>query len=344
MSNVKTTIAILNFNGLKLLESYLPSIVEYCPKDTYICVIDNFSTDGSCTFIETHYPNLQLIQLDKNYGYAGGYNEGLKSIATEFVALINSDIMVDHDWLSPIIQYMEKHREIGACQPKIKSLKEPHKFEYAGAAGGWIDQLGYPFCKGRIFDTVETDHHQYDDAGPIFWASGAAFVVRKQIFDEAGGFDRDFFAHMEEIDLCWRIQKMGHQIHTYPQSYVFHLGGGTLSYQNERKTYLNFRNSLFMLMKNQASKNLLFVLLTRMILDGISGLKFLLEGKPKFLFAIVRAHFSFYGNIPSLLKKRKRIKQYSNRDEKIFGKFNASIVYAYFINKVKTFSELNINN
>lgn len=339
----KTTIAILNYNGQQLLASYLPSIIEFCPDNTSVCIIDNCSTDDSCLFIESNYPDIRLIRLDKNYGYAGGYNEGLRFVKSEYLVLLNSDITVDQDWLTPIIGYMDERPEIGVCQPKIKSLKEPEKFEYAGAAGGWIDRWGYPFCKGRIFDHIETDHNQYNDPGPIFWASGAAFVVRREIFHQLEGFDHDFFAHMEEIDLCWRIQRYGYEIHTFPQTHVFHLGGGTLSYQNTRKTYLNFRNNLYLLTKNQEKKNFIITIFTRLILDGLSGIKFLFDRKPAFIFSILKAHLSYYRNIPDLLRKRKQMNKRFKATAKIYGRYKGSIVYAYFIQKIKKFGELNTN-
>jgi len=256
-----------------------------------------------------------IVRLQQNYGYAGGYNRGLQQIDTDIYALINSDLEVNKNWLQPVIQAFEQQPQIAVIQPKIKDFKNKIKFEYAGAAGGYLDFFGYPYCDGRRLFNVEEDHGQYEQAKDIFWASGACFFVRKNVFDKQKGFDESFFAHQEEIDLCWRIKSDGHQILYVPQSTVYHLGGASLDNQNPFKTYLNFRNNLTMLLKNLPATHLFPVIIPRLLLDGLAGIVFLLQGKPRHTWAIIKAHFGFYARIPAALKKRpaKTIKKYYNR-------------------------------
>ncbi|WP_291722643.1 glycosyltransferase family 2 protein [Bernardetia sp.] len=343
----KVVVVILNYNGEKLFPIFLPSVIQYSNNDfTEIIIADNASTDNSVEFLKENYPTIRRIELSENYGFAEGYNQALEILKEEnqfdYYILLNSDVEVTENWLTPIIKIFEKDTEktISAIQPKIRMHAEKHLFEHAGAAGGMIDYLGYPFCRGRIFDTLEEDKGQYDDQTSIFWATGAAMAIRSEVYHDLGGLDKDFFAHMEEIDLCWRIHHTGKKIMYCPESTVFHLGGGTLNPMSERKAYLNFRNGLTLLLKNLPSKNLFFKVFFRMVLDGIAGVKFLLEGKPKFMLAILKAHFYMYSNLSSTLKKRKanQAKFGTLKLPKIV--YPKSIVWQYFANKNKTFKEL----
>lgn len=340
-----SAVAILNFNGSELLKKYIPSIVQNTPSIIKLFVIDNGSTDDSIEILE-QFPEIKTIRLEKNVGFAGGYNQGLKRIESKYIALLNSDILIKEDWLSPLIKFMEENPKVGACQPKILSLNQPDYFEYAGAAGGYIDYLGYPFCRGRIFDKVEEDKGQYNRQQRVFWASGAAMVVRADVFEKAGGFDTDFFAHMEEIDLCWRIQRLGYDIYCLPDNRVYHLGGGTLNYGSPGKTYLNFRNNLIMLVKNLPSNQILKVLLMRMILDGFAGMNFILKGKFKHFLSILKAHFAFYSSLGKTFKQRKLFIQNNIKGEKegeIYGVLQSSIVSEYFIKKKDTYENVENN-
>ena len=335
MTNKKIAVVILNWNGAKLLEQFLPSVVAYSNEAT-VYVADNASTDNSIEIIKNQFPTIKIIQNDGNYGFAKGYNVALKNVEEDYYALVNSDIEVTANWLSPIISILDSEQTIGIIQPKILDYKNKEYFEYAGAAGGFIDKYGYPFCRGRIFDTIEKDEHQYDDDKEIFWASGACFFIRKEIYQKLGGFDDDFFAHQEEIDLCWRAFNLGYTAKYTSKSIVYHVGGATLNKANSRKTYLNFRNSLLMLLKNLPSNKLLSVLLIRMMLDGIAGLQFLFKGKFKHFFAILKAHFSFYSMISKTYKKR-------NISQKTNYFYTNSIVYQYFI-KNRSIFKLIFNN
>ncbi len=339
------TIAILNYNGAELLESYLPIMGYSSSKyNVDIVVIDNHSDDLSIDLVTEWYPEIKIVELTKNYGFATGYNKGLKDIHTEFVVIINSDVQVTENWLDPIIDAMKADITIGAAQPVIKSMEDKSSFEYAGAAGGFIDALGYPFCRGRIFNTIEKDHGQYKEEIEVFWASGAAMVVRNKLFKEIGGFDGGFFAHQEEIDLCWRMKMAGYNILCLPQSVVYHEGGGTLDYQNPRKDFLNFRNNLYLLTKNMYLTSLLWLIPIRLILDGIAGIKFLFEGKPKSTLAIIRAHLSFYIHLPLVMERRNKeyqwIRNVKINNPNFSGKYYGSIVYKYYIEGKKKFSQL----
>ncbi len=300
----KTAVVILNYNGKAYLEKFLPSVVAHSENAAAI-VADNSSTDDSVSFLKEHFPHVQLILLDKNYGYAGGYNEALKQVDAEYFMLLNSDVEVTKEWLAPLEQFLDANSDYAACQPKIKDYNHKALFEYAGACGGFIDFLGYPFCRGRIFDQVESDSGQYNEQIDIFWSSGACMMVRSKVFFEVGGFDSDFFAHMEEIDLCWRIHSLGHKIRCIPDATVYHVGGGTLAKSSPFKTYLNFRNGLYLLLKNLPSKKLLVKFPARIILDWVATLKFLFEGNPKHSIAVVKAHFSLIRNFSKTLSKRK---------------------------------------
>jgi GT2 family glycosyltransferase len=326
---MKIAVVILNWNGVQLLEQFLPSVVEHSPEAT-IYIADNASTDDSISFVLANFPSVKIVKNDTNLGFAGGYNDALENIDAEIYALVNSDIEVTENWLQPILKTFENETETAIIQPKILDFKRKEYFEYAGAAGGFIDEFGYPYCRGRIFNTLEKDNGQYNDNCEIFWASGACFFIRSSVYKELKGFDADFFAHQEEIDLCWRVINKGYKIKYNYESVVYHVGGATLQKGNPKKTYLNFRNSLLMLTKNLPKDKLYWILFCRMILDGIAGLQFLLQGKFNHFLAILNAHGSFYRLFSSNFKKRNRVQKdkYYNRK---------SIVYYHFILNGKVF-------
>jgi hypothetical protein len=323
---VKIALIILNWNGKQLLEKFLPSIVKYSDFDNVeIYVADNASTDDSVSFVKQTYPKIKIIQNSENGGFAKGYNDALKRVDADIFALVNSDIEVTDGWLNPVISAFENEPNTAIIQPKILDYKNKSKFEYAGAAGGFIDKFGYPYCRGRIFSKLETDLQQYNDEVEIFWASGACFFIQSSVFHELNGFDEDYFAHQEEIDLCWRAKNLSKSIKYVGKSTVYHVGGATLKEANPKKTFLNFRNSLYSLAKNLPKNKLIPVILTRLILDGLASLKFLIELRPMHILAIIRAHFSFYGNFFKMLKKR-------NKTPKTVGYYKIkSIVLQYFL-------------
>ncbi|AJR04142.1 glycosyltransferase family 2 protein [Siansivirga zeaxanthinifaciens] len=325
-------IVILNWNGKTLLETFLPSVIKYS-KEAEIYVADNASTDDSISFLNSRYPKINIIQNNENGGYAKGYNDALKFVKEDIICLLNSDVEVTEHWLKPIIDAFETEPETAIIQPKILDFNKRDHFEYAGAAGGFIDKYGYPFCRGRIFNTIEKDHGQYNDDTSIFWASGACLFIRNDVFKSLEGFDESFFAHMEEIDLCWRAKNLGFNIKYIANSMVYHVGGATLNNTNPKKTYLNFRNSLYTLTKN-ASGNLFSIILIRLVLDGITGMKFIFELKPKHFFAILYAHFSYYKSLKTLLIQREK----NIHEIKYFNR--TSIVMDYFVNKKDTYSRL----
>lgn len=285
---MKVAVVILNYNGASMLSRFLPSVIEYSP-GAEIVVADNASTDDSVTVVTKGFPGVRLVQLDRNYGFADGYNKALEQLDAEYFLLLNSDVEVTDGWLEPLLSFMEENTIAVACQPKILAYNNKTQFEYAGAAGGFIDRYGYPFCRGRLFDTVEEDNGQYDDVCRVFWATGAAMMLRSAAFRNAGGFDGRFFAHMEEIDLCWRMLARGGEIYVVPQSTVYHVGGATLNKSNPRKTFLNFRNNLLMLYKNLPSDELRGVMRMRALLDYVAALKFLLTGAWGDFKAVIRA-------------------------------------------------------
>lgn len=335
----RVAVVILNWNGKKLLNEFLPSVINSTYPNLEIIVGDNHSTDGSVEFIRTHYPQLSIIENDDNYGFAEGYNRILEKVEADYFVLLNSDVEVTPGWIEPVIELMEKDPKTGACQPKILSYKERDSFEYAGAAGGFMDLFGYPFCRGRIFDHIETDNGQYDEQEELFWASGAALFIRAELFRRSGGFDRDYFAHMEEIDLCWRIKNMGYKIMFCPASVVHHLGGGTLDQNNPQKTYLNFRNSLITLRKNIPLHKSFFIIFIRHCLDFVALVRFMLSGKFKHAFAINRAHYDFLITQGTWMNKRKKLlKLFRNPNQN--GLYERSIVFDHFIRNKKKFSEL----
>ncbi len=325
----KIAIVLLNWNGAKLLEQFLPTVILFS-NEAQIYVVDNASTDESIAVLKANFPTVKIIQNKQNYGYAEGYNQAMQQVEEEYYGLVNSDIEVTQNWLAPILSIFENQPEIGIIQPKILDFKNKDYFEYAGAAGGFIDKYGFPFCRGRIFDTIEKDLYQYEDEKEIFWASGACFFIRKEIYRTLKGFDDDFFAHQEEIDLCWRAFNLGYKIKYTSQSVVYHVGGATLSKSNPHKTFLNFRNSLYMLVKNLPQKQLLQTLFTRMCLDGIAGIRFLLQGEIKLMLTILQAHYCLYRDFLKFYKKRgsKQKKNYFH---------TKSIVWNYFVKKEKTF-------
>jgi len=319
----------LNWNGVKLLEQFLPSVISFSD-EAQIYVADNASTDASIQFVKDNYPTVKIILNDGNFGFANGYNIALQQVEEEYYCLLNSDVEVTKNWLTPILSIFKNEKDIAIIQPKILDFKNKENFEYAGAAGGFIDKYGYPFCRGRIFETIEKDNQQYDDERDIFWATGACFFIRKEIYRKLNGFDGDFFAHQEEIDLCWRAFNLGFKVKYTSKSIVYHVGGATLNEGNPKKTFLNFRNSLLMLLKNLPKKKLFPIIFFRLILDGIAGIKFIFQGKFSHCFAIIKAHFHFYHLISRNLKKRN-----STQQENYFH--TKSIVYTYFVKGGKVF-------
>ncbi len=331
---MKTAIVILNWNGKQLLEQFLPSIINFSMNDADIYVADNASTDNSIAFVKEFYPSVKIIENKINGGYAKGYNDALQTVKADIYCLINSDIEVTKNWLPPILDVFRNNSKTAIIQPKILDFKDKTKFEYAGAAGGFIDLFGYPYCRGRVFNELEKDENQFNDISDIFWASGACFFIRAKTFHQLNGFDEDYFAHQEEIDLCWRTQNLGHTVKYVGASTVYHVGGATLQETNPHKTYLNFRNSLLNIVKNVPKKWFLFVIFSRLILDGIAGLKFLFEIKPLHTWAILRAHLSFYKNIFKFLKKRKKLLKKQNYY------LHISVVWQYYVLERKQFKTL----
>ena len=336
MENI--AIVILNWNGKDWLEQFLPSVIIHSGS-ARIVVADNASEDDSVKYLKEKFPSVELVQNAQNGGFAKGYNEALQKVKAEYYVLLNNDIEVTENWLASLFETMQDQKVAG-CQPKILSYSRKTQFEHAGAAGGFIDKNYYPFCRGRLFNEVENDEGQYDGASEIFWASGACLMIRSKLFHEVGGFDEDFFAHMEEIDLCWRLKKMNYAFMVAPASVVYHVGGGTLPYTSSNKIYLNFRNNLIMIAKNHDGP-LFFKLFYRMFLDGIAGAKFLFSGEYKNFFAVLKAHRYFRKDLfKKTLKKRKAIKEQST-EFNAKGFYSGSILWAFFFKKVKTFKQLN---
>jgi len=340
MNRPRIAIVILNWNGSKLLQQFLPSVIQFSKNDlTDIIVADNGSTDNSLQILQSQFPEVKILDLKQNYGFARGYNEALKQIDTDYFVILNSDVEVTAGWLDEPIRLMEMDSSIAAVQPKILSYHQKTHFEYAGAAGGFIDRFGYPFCRGRIFNEVEEDRGQYDDSVDIFWATGACMFVRASYFHEVGGFDADFWAHMEEIDLCWRLKNRDYRVVYTPESTVYHVGGGTLSYDNPRKLYLNFRNNLWLLYKNLPIGQLFPILSMRMILDGVAAFKLLAEFNTNGIVSVFKAHYHFYRSIPSLNRKRK-MARLSGHLSTPAEKLHRSIVFQFYIRNRKRFSEI----
>lgn len=331
-------IAILNWNGVSFLKQYIPILLEKTPLSlAEIYVIDNDSKDESVSFLRENYAQIKLIINKKNYGFARGYNEGLKSIEEPIICLLNSDVEVTDKWLEPILTYFEQNKLLAALQPKILDLKDKKKFEYAGGSGGYCDFLGYAICRGRYFDCIEEDRGQYDDIVDIFWASGCCIFVRNEYFREVGGFDSDYFAHQEEIDLCWRMQNYGYEVKAFPSSVIYHYGGGSLPYGSYFKSYLNFRNSLFNLFKNLKKRQLAYILPFRLVLDGIAALHSIVKTKNLLTMkSIFHAHMSFYKSIFDLIEKRKKIKHKGYPISTV----NKYILFDYYIYKCRYYSQL----
>ncbi|MEO7924158.1 MAG: glycosyltransferase family 2 protein [Chitinophagaceae bacterium] len=330
-------IVILNWNGQKYLEQFLPSVLASDYSNFEVVVADNGSADDSVSFLEKNYPGIRLIRFTENHGFAKGYNEALKQVQAEYYAILNSDVEVQPGWLQPMVDLLEKDKNIGACQSKLLSYNNKKMFEYAGGAGGWLDKYGYPFAKGRIFDVPEEDHGQYDKAEPIFWASGAALFIRSAVFHEMKGFDPYFFAHQEEIDLCWRIQLAGYKIYSCPASVVYHVGGGTLPKGNSLKTYLNFRNNRIMISKNMPLSKKIWVVPVRNLLDAISAWKGLLSGDGGYFIAILRAQLAF---IKWWLFYKKKSLFPVTRKGTLSGYLRKNIVWHHFLKKKNYFSEI----
>ncbi len=335
--NSSVAIVILNWNGKEFLERFLPSVINTDYSEFEVIVADNNSSDGSLEFLGNNFPNVKCIIHKENFGFARGYNEALKNVKADYFVLLNSDVQVSPGWLTPVISHMDSNINVGACQPKILSFENRNYFEYAGASGGWIDKYGYPFCRGRVFDFCEKDEGQYNEIANIFWASGAAFFIRSQVFFEMNGFDPYFFAHQEEIDLCWRIQLAGYKIAVVPESVVYHVGGGTLAQGNPVKTFYNFRNSLIMLAKNLTSGQSAIKLPLRLCLDQAAAFQALVSGKWKTFKAIEKAQFAF---IKWKMSKHESQLNQQKRLEDLDGIYDGSIVKQYFINKKRRFSEI----
>ncbi|WP_258104748.1 glycosyltransferase family 2 protein [Marinoscillum sp. MHG1-6] len=324
----KVAVVILNYNGTDYLKEFLPSVIQHTP-EAEIIVADNCSTDHSLDVLKNQFPGVRIIILPENYGYAGGYNECLKQVEAEYYLLLNSDVEVTPNWLEPLVEYLDDHPDYAAVQPKLLDYNNKEYFEYAGAAGGFIDQWGYPYCRGRVFDVIEHDSGQYDSFLDIHWCSGACFLIRSKVFHELGGFDTDFFAHMEEIDLCWRMMNRGFLSGYLPQSKVFHVGGGTLNKTSPNKTYLNFRNNMAMLIKNLPWPTLLWIYPLRVILDFLAALKMWSDQGSKHFMAVIRSHAYVIKNSRRILRKRSVTKRIPSQ---------IRLLEEFYIRKRKTFS------
>jgi len=337
---IKTSIVILNWNGLEFLKMFIGKVVKHSQDpETSVIVADNGSTDDSVKWLTENQTDVKILKLDQNYGFAEGYNRALSQLDSRYFVLVNSDIEVTENWLQPLVSFMDENLDVASCQPKILSFNNKENFEYAGAAGGFIDKYGYPFCRGRIFDALEKDSGQYDSLSDIFWSSGACMIVRSEAWNKCGGFDDSFFAHMEEIDLCWRFQNAGLRVCCIPESTVYHVGGGALPYDSPFKTFLNFRNSLFLLYKNLPDDKLNLILFARKMLDGLAVLGFLLKGQPHNIKSIWKAHINYYRAKRRLKVKRRKVKELkiTNSTTHILNK---SIVFQFYIKGRKTFNSL----
>lgn len=337
---MKTAVVILNWNGRHMLDTYLPGVVACCPHDAEVVVADNASTDDSVAFLQENFPRVRLIVLDKNYGFAEGYNRALQQVEACYYVLLNSDVRVTPHWLEPLVNFMDTHAEVAACQPKLLAEREPEKFEYAGACGGFLDKLGYPFCRGRVFDCVETDEGQYNTPSEILWATGACMLVRSADYWQFGGLDGRFFAHNEEIDLCWRMCIGGKKVYCLPESVVYHVGGGTLPKGNPVKTFLNFRNNLTMLYKNLPEKDLRKVMLWRWFLDYVAAWQMLLVNRNVADFkAVYRARKAFKQWLPDFRKDRELV-QSRRKDSRVCECQPVSILWQYYVRGKRTFSAM----
>ncbi len=340
----KVSVVILNWNGTKFLEKFLPTALrETTEAGAELVIADNGSTDDSINFVIQNFPAVRIIQLDKNYGFAEGYNRALQQIDADYYVLLNSDVEVSSNWILPIINLFENDEKIAACMPKIRAFNAREKFEYAGAAGGFIDTYGYPFCRGRVLSKIENDNNQYNDTIEVFWATGACMFVRASLFHQLNGFDGDFFAHMEEIDLCWRMKNLGYKIYYSPEVKVFHVGGGTLPNNNPHKLFLNFRNNLWLLYKNLPEYRFHRTIIARMCFDSMAAFVYLASFNFSYFKSVFRAHIDFYKSLPQLRAKRKLLEidrviiEHPEIDKK-------SIVISFFIQKIKIFSKLKFNS
>ena len=337
----RVAVVVLNYNTKNLLEKFVPLLMYTAYPNVEMVVADNASNDGSAQWLSTHYPQVRLIRIPENRGYAGGYNYALKLINADYFVLLNSDVEVQPGWLMPMVQAAKRDAKIGAIQPKILDYGLRTKFEYAGAAGGYMDKFGYPFCRGRLFDVLENDLQQYNVDTEIFWASGAALFVKAEVYQKLGGLDEHFFAHMEEIDLCWRMKSYGYKVMYCSDSEVFHMGGGTLSQQNSRKTYLNYRNGLRLIIKNYPKQKFIRVLLIRLFMDGLAGLQFLSKGKFKDIGAIIKAHWHVFGQLNTWLSYRRTTRKMDWETLKSSeGFYNKSVVWQFFARGKKKFNDL----
>ena len=332
-------IVILNYNGRNFLQTFLPGVLAHSA-GTAVYVADNGSTDDSVAYLSADFPSVHILELGHNFGFAEGYNKALQYVEADYYVLLNSDVEVTSGWLSAPMTLLENHSEIAACQPKLLDYYHRDRFEYAGAAGGYLDYLGYPFCRGRLFQSLETDQGQHDDNRPVLWATGACLFIRAEAFHGVGGFDGDFFAHMEEVDLCWRLWNRGLEVWYCGESVVYHVGGGTLHKSNPHKAFLNFRNGLALMYKNHPAEGLVRHLLARLVLDGVAGIKFLLFDNPAECWAVVRAHGNFYRHFRSWHRKRRSVQANATHAEQglLYPK---SIVYEYFLKGKKIFAQLN---
>ena len=333
---------VLNWNGMALLKQYLPSVVAQLPDYAKVVLLDNASTDDSVGFVRREFPMVEVVINDQNYGFAQGYNRGLSKIDAEYLVLLNSDVECAGGWIEPVVDFMDENQQVAACQPKILDDKSRGNFEYAGASGGFVDVLGFPFCRGRIFNDVEQDLGQYEEPISVFWATGACLFIRKRVFEEVEGFDEDFFAHMEEIDLCWRVLRAGYKIYCIPESKVYHLGGGTLKKLNPQKTYLNFRNNLIMIIKNDHQRSFLLMLFLKLVLDGVAALKFVAEGNPMHAWSVVKAHFYVYFHMKTTYRKRKEL-EVAYPEGVALPVYGSSIVMSRYLLGKKSFNELKFN-
>jgi len=335
-----TAIVILNWNGEKYLQQFLPVLIENTNiKGVDIIVADNASTDASLQVLKKNFPTIRTIVLDKNYGFAGGYNKALEQVEADYFVLLNSDVEVTVNWLQPMLEYLNTHKEVAACQPKIRSYYQQTSFEHAGAAGGYIDRYGFPFCRGRMLGYAEEDKGQYDTITDIFWATGACLLIRSEVYRKVGGLDDDFFAHMEEIDLCWRMKSRGYRIVCVPESVVYHVGGGALGYESPYKTYLNFRNNLLMLYKNLPVELLDKTMKLRFIFDCVAALQLFISGKPKNASGVFKARRDFKKMLPDFVTKRKE-NMLNSTNDMTTSIFQKSIILEYYLKGKKTFSEL----
>lgn len=340
VSAYDTAVVILSYNGKKWHELFLPGIVREAGDDYEVVLVDNASTDDTLEYVQQNFPTVKTLQIAVNRGFANGYYEALRQIQAKYYVLLSADFEVTHNWFPPLLHAMQRYEGLAACQPKIRYWREREYFEYAGAGGGFMDNLGYLFCRGRLFADLEKDHRQYDDDVETFWASGGCLMIRADLYHQVGGLDPDLYAHMEEVDLCWRLKNAGYRIGYIGGSTVFHVGGSVISYGSPQKLYYNFRNSLILLLKNERGSKLLWLFPLRLVLDGIAGVQMLLKGQFRETFTIVKAHFHFYGSIGKWWKRRREAqKLVSHRNEE--GLFRKSIVWQYFALKRKTFDKLN---